>query len=254
MMKRFFAFFLTWTMIACFTLPCHAEGASSSKTDNSVTGDVYARFSSGAILWEDAAVNNGTAVVTTEDGYTITVTGIPAEAVFLKGLTIPSTETYAWDWVADCIGEKYKIQGVFEFYFEDENGNRINSDGVQVTIQDYDNDCVICSVSTTGQTEELDYVYENGMIRFTADGSDYYVLAKKVSAADSADLEETTVEEKPVITDKSTVKDKSDMAETNPSPATDDGSYLMVWVILAIVSGSILMWLLYCEKYKMQVE
>lgn len=26
MMKRFFAFFLTWTMIACFTLPCHAEG------------------------------------------------------------------------------------------------------------------------------------------------------------------------------------------------------------------------------------
>ena len=132
--------------------------------------------------------------------------------------------------------------------------NRINSDGVQVTIQDYDNDCVICSVSTTGQTEELDYVYENGMIRFTADGSDYYVLAKKVSAADSADLEETTVEEKPVITDKSTVKDKSDMAETNPSPATDDGSYLMVWVILAIVSGSILMWLLYCEKYKMQVE
>ena len=92
------------------------------------------------------------------------------------------------------------------------------------------------------------------MIRFTADGSDYYVLAKKVSAADSADLEETTVEEKPVITDKSTVKDKSDMAETNPSPATDDGSYLMVWVILAIVSGSILMWLLYCEKYKMQVE
>ena len=72
-------------------LPCRR--ASSSKTDNSVTGDVYARFSSGAILWEDAAVNNGTAVVTTEDGYTITVTGIPAEAVFLKGLTMPSTET-----------------------------------------------------------------------------------------------------------------------------------------------------------------
>lgn len=254
MMKRFFAFFLTWTVMAYFALPCYAAGASANEKDNSVTGDVYARFASGAVLWEEAVVNNGTAVVTTEDGYTITVTGIPVGAVFLKGLTIPSSETSAWDWMADCIGEKYKIQDVFNLYFEDENGNRINADGVQITIQKYDRDDIIFSINTTGRAEELDYVYENGMIRFTADGSDYYVLAKKASAADLADPEEPAVTDKPAMTDKPAVTDKPGTTETNTSPATNDGNYLMVWGILVIVSGSILMWLFYSKKYKMQVE
>lgn len=221
MMKRLFAFFLTWTIIAGIAMPCYAA-ASIHKGADSVTVDVYARAVR-EIPWEEASVNNGSAVVTTDRGYVITVTGIPAEAVVLRIYPIPSSESFAWDWLVDCIGKEYNIQEAFDIYFENASGNRINADGVAITIQGYDNDCAVFSVSSRSRTAKLDHTNEKGAIRFTADGSHYYVLTKKVSAAEMTSSE--------------------DFATLGKSsfPATGDDENLVVYCILVIALGIVLM-------------
>ena len=96
MMKRLLAFFLTWTIVMGVVLPCYAAEESVSASGDSVTGNVYAR-SVRSTQWEEASVNNGQAEVITDDGYIITVTGIPSECVVLKVFSIPSSE-YSASW------------------------------------------------------------------------------------------------------------------------------------------------------------
>lgn len=221
MMKRLFAFFLTWTIITGIAIPCYAATSIHEGAD-SVTVDVYARAVR-EIPWEEAPVNNGSAVVTTDNGYTITVTGIPAEAVVLRIYPIPSSESSAWEWLADCIGKEYNIQEAFDIYFEDASGNRINADGVEISIQRYDSDGTIFSVSSTSRTAKLDHTNENGAIRFTADGSHYYVLTKKVSAAGTTGSEDPAVPGEPLF------------------PVTGDEENLAAYCILVIALTTVFM-------------
>ena len=224
-MKRIFVVFLMWIIMEAFALPCYAAGTSSNnEREDVVSADVSGRFSSD-IQWKEVPVNDGSAVVTTDDGYTVTVTGIPAEAVIIKVFSILSSETFARDWMDECISEEYDIQSAFDIYFEDASENRINADGVQIIIEECDNDCITFSISITNQVEKLDNINENGAVRFTANGSNYYVLAKKVSV------------EKPVDSDEGTVSENSASPELPRSPATDDNNPVMFWHILSIVSG-----------------
>ena len=217
MMKRLLAFFLTWTIVMGVVLPCYAAEESVSASGDSVTGNVYAR-SVRSTQWEEASVNNGQAEVITDDGYIITVTGIPSECVVLKVFSIPSSEYSAREWLADCIGEKYDIQEAFDIFFEDTDGNRINANGVEITIQGRNNNCTIHSVSITSRTQELDNTGENGVIRFTATGSHYYVLAADVSAEGTIDSMDSSMDDKSKV------------------PATGDTSCFLLWGILVIVS------------------
>lgn len=221
MTKRLFAILTIWIMIASFTLPCYTVKASIKEKEDSVTGDVLACFVRNT-QWEEATVKNGKAVVTTDDGYTITVTGIPTEAAILRVFSIPFSETPARAWIADCIGEQYNVQAAFEIWFIDANGYRMNADGVQITIQKCERGCTIFSISTTSQTEELNNAYENGTIQFIADGSNYYALTKTASVAGKADSDNLAVSDK------------------HTSPTTGDDGYGMLWLALASVSGYIL--------------
>lgn len=223
-MKRLFAIFTIWIIIAGFILPCYTVKASVNEKEDSVTGDVLARFVRNT-QWEEATVKNGKAVVTTDDGYTITVTGIPTEAVIFRVFSIPFSETSARAWIADCIGEQYNVQAAFDIWFIDANGYRMNADGVQITIQKCDRDCIIFSITTTSQTEELNTAYKNGTVQFIADGSNYYALVKTVSAAEKVDSDNSN---NPTVSDKHT------------SPTTGDSSYTVLWLGLISISGTVL--------------
>lgn len=220
-MKRLFAIFTIWIMIASFTLPCYTVKASVNEKEDSVIGDVLAHFVRNT-QWEEATVKNGKAVVTTDDGYTITVTGIPTEAVILRVFSIPFSETSVRAWIVDCIGKQYNVQAAFDIWFVDANGNRINADGAQITIQKCERGCTIFSISTTSQTEKLNNACKNGTVQFIADGSNYYALAKMASVAEKADSDNLAVSDK------------------HTSPITGDDGYGMLWFVLASASGYIL--------------
>lgn len=175
-MRRILRFLLAIALLFSITLPCYA--AEISEEDDTVTGDVYARYVS-AVEWDDDPVVDGNAEATTVNGYTVSVSGIPDNAVVLRVVPIPSAETAAWNWFADCIGGDATILSIFDVYYEDADGSRINADGVNISISSVDNEITIFSVATSGNAVEVDSVITNGSIAFTANGSHYYVLAKK---------------------------------------------------------------------------
>lgn len=175
-MRRILSFLLAIALLFSITLPCYS--AEISEEDDTVTGDVYARYVS-AVEWDDVPVVDGNAEVTTANGYTVSVSGIPDNAVVLRVVSIPSAETAAWSWFADCIGGGATILSIFDIYFEDADGNRINADGVNISISSVDGETMVFSVSTSGNAVEVASAITNGSIAFTANGSHYYVLAKK---------------------------------------------------------------------------
>lgn len=175
-MRRILSFLLAIALLFSITLPCYA--AEISEEDDAITGDVYARYVS-VVEWDDVPVVDGNAEATTDNGYTVFVTGIPDNAVVLRVVPIPSAETAAWSWFADCIGGGAAILNIFDIYFEDADGNRINADGVNISISSVDGETIVFSVSTSGNAVEVDSTITNGSIAFTANGSHYYVLAKK---------------------------------------------------------------------------
>lgn len=175
-MRRILNFLLAIALMFSIALPCYA--AKISEEDNAVTGDVYARYVS-VVEWDDVPVVDGNAEATTDNGYTVFVTGIPDNAVILRVVPIPSAETAAWSWFADCIGGGAAILSIFDIYFEDADGNRINADGVNISISSVDGETIVFSVSTSGNVVEVDSTITNGSIAFKANGSHYYVLAKK---------------------------------------------------------------------------
>lgn len=175
-MRRILSFLLSIALLFSITLPCYA--AELSGEDDTVTGNVYARYVS-AVEWNDVPVADGNATATTDNGYTVSVTGIPDNAAVLRVVPIPSAETEAWSWFADCIGSGATILSIFDVYFEDADGNRINADGVTISITSVDGETIVFSVSTNGNAVELDSAISNDSIAFTANGSHYYVLAKK---------------------------------------------------------------------------
>ena len=176
-MRRILCFLLMVALMFSITLPCYA--AEISKEDDTVTGDVYARYVS-SVEWDDVPVEDGNAEATTDNGYTVSVTGIPDNAVVLRVVPIPSAETAAWSWFADCIGGGAKILSILDIYFEDADGNRINAEGVNISILSVDGETIVFSVTTSGNVVEVDSTITNGSIAFTANGSHYYVLAKKI--------------------------------------------------------------------------
>ena len=175
-MRRILSFLLAIALMFSIALPCYA--AEISEEDDTVTGDVYARYVS-AVEWDDIPVVDGNAEATTANGYTVSVSGIPDNAVVLRVVPIPSAETAAWNWFADCIGSGATILSIFDIYFEDADGKRINADGVNISISSVDGETIVFSVSTSGNAVEVDSAITNGCIAFTAIGSHYYVLAKK---------------------------------------------------------------------------
>lgn len=190
-MRRILGFLLAIALMFSIALPCYA--AEISEEDDTVTGDVYARYVS-AVEWDDIPVVDGNAEATTANGYTVSVSGIPDDAVVLRVVPIPSAEAVAWNWFAHCVDSDATILNIFDIYFEDADGKRINADGVNISISSVDGETIVFSVSTSGNADEVDSVITNGSIAFTANGSHYYVLAKKTET-DSTPGNDVTIED-----------------------------------------------------------
>ena len=175
-MRRILSFLLALALLFSITVPCYA--VEISEDDDTVTGDVYARYVS-AVEWDDVPVVDGNAEATTSNGYTVSVSGIPDDAVVLRVVPIPSAEAVAWSWFAHCVDSDATILNIFDIYFADADGKRINADGVSISISSVDEETIVFSVATSGNAVELNCTTSNGSIAFTANGSHYYVLAKK---------------------------------------------------------------------------
>lgn len=175
-MRKILIFLLTIILLVGIALPCYAIEVSGEVGD-SVTGNVYAKYVS-VVERDEIPVVDGNEETTTDDGYTISITGAPDNAVVLRVVPIPSAETAAWRWFAECIGSEKTILSIFDIYFEDANGKRINADGVKISISSVSGEITVFSVTTIGNAVELSCTTANSSITFTANGSHYYVLAK----------------------------------------------------------------------------
>lgn len=171
-MKRIATLLIALAVLFSMALPCYA-----AENGEIVTADVYAKYIR-ATNKNTVSVENGNASVTTENGYVVSISGAPENAVCLKVVPIPASEQDAWSWFKSCLGDNRNPLAVFDIYFEDSDGNRINANGATISISSIDEETVVFSVATSGNAVELNYSAANGSIAFTANGSHYYVLAK----------------------------------------------------------------------------
>lgn len=171
-MKRIATLLIALAVLFSVALPCYA-----AENGEIVTTDVYAKYIR-ATNKNEVSVENGSASVTTENGYLVSIAGAPENAVCLKVVPIPAAEQDAWNWFKSCLSDNRNLLAVFDIYFEDTDGNRINANGATISISSVDEETVVFSVTTSGNAVELDCATTNGSITFTANGSHYYVLAK----------------------------------------------------------------------------
>lgn len=173
-MRKILILLLAILLIFDNTVPCYAAGESN----NSVTRGVFAKFVS-EVKWNKIPIEDGNAEVLTDNGHVVSVTNAPCDADVLRVVPIPSAETAAWGWIAGCIGSGFEILSIFDIYFEDAGGNRINANDVNISISSVSDKTMVFSVCTSGSTNKLACRNKNNRIVFSANGSHYYALAKK---------------------------------------------------------------------------
>lgn len=176
-MKKIVMLLLVAAISFGVALPCYA-----AEYGEIVTTDVYAKYIR-ATNQNAVPVENMSASITTENGYFINITGVPANAVYLKIVPIPASEQEAWNWFKACLGDEKKPLIIFNIYFEDADGNRINASGVKISISSVGDETTVFSVTTSGTTVELNCNIADSSISFTANGSHYYALTQKITSA-----------------------------------------------------------------------
>lgn len=175
-MKKIAVLLLTMAILFRMCLLCCAA-ESTDDSGKVVSGDVYASYIQ-ATNQRSAPVENGNASTVTESGFTVSITNAPNNAAFLKVVPILASEQEAWRWFQSCLGNDKKLLAVFDIYFEDTEGNRINANDVRITMTCGSEAASAYSVTTGGVSTDLNGIIRAGMIGFTADGSHYYVLAE----------------------------------------------------------------------------
>lgn len=171
-MKRFFSVALIAVILCGLFAPAYAA-------EDERQADVYVNAIRTGEGINEAPVENGTAVVTTDDGVVVTATQAPDGAVRLVVFQVPESEKEAWEWIRDCLGEDRTPVHGFEIYFEDADGNRIAADGPEITIEctHCDGTPSVCSLAADGTVRDLTDTADGSTVTFTTDGSGYYVLA-----------------------------------------------------------------------------
>ena len=178
-MRKLIAILLALIMLSSLSIPALAA------EDESI--DVYAKYIQNINGEYTAAVENGSATVTTPDG-TVTVTNASNGAVTL--VVIPM-KGEALTWVDGCVDTD--AIAAFDIHFLDANGNRINVNGAKVSITVTGTELTVSSVTTSGADKTLTSEVAGGKVSFTTDGSHYYVIAKKVSGEEPGPGDTVTV-------------------------------------------------------------
>ena len=178
-MRKLIAILLALIMLSALSIPALAA------EDESI--DVYAKYIQNINGEYTAAVENGSATVTTPDG-TVTVTNASNGAVTL--VVIPMKGD-ALAWIDGCMDTD--AIAAFDIHFLDANGNRINVNGAKVSITVTGTELTVSSVTTSGADKTLTSEVAGGKVSFTTDGSHYYVIAKKVSGEEPGPGDTVTV-------------------------------------------------------------
>lgn len=219
--------------------------AADSAGEGTAPIDVYARYVREIAGEYTAPAEDSEAAVTLPDGTAITVTGAPQEAQTLVVVPIPENEKETWEWLVDCLTNTGSPVRVYDIYFLGADGNRLNADGVVITITalSADRTLTVCSLNTDGISKVLASVVNADKITFTADGSHYYVLAEKTQAVRPDDPEQPSDPEK-----SSTPEQPSNPAD---SPKTGDSSMIWLWsVIMLLACGGLVGCILFGRKKK----
>lgn len=252
-MRKAVVLFLAVTVLCSVALPGYAAG-NTGGIEEIVTADVYAGYIRAADP-NVASVENGNASVTTESGYTVSVTGAPADAVYLRVIPIPAYEQEAWNWFRACLGDAANPLAVFDIYFEDADGNRINANGVSVSITYNSETEKVYSVATNGSAVALDAAISEGTVAFTANGSHYYVLAKTVAA--SAEPEKEVISSKPEGGSVEISDDHPKAGDTVSvfnNPQTGDGNDPLLWIGMMLASLIAVFWIVMSMRKRSKNE
>lgn len=217
-MKRILSFVLS-LMLIC-SLSCRAYAAEDERQ-----ADVYVKVVRTLVGVYPAPVEDGSAEVTTDDDITITVTELPDGAASLMVVPVPRSESEAWEWITDCLGDTGMPIHTFDIYFEDQNGDRIEANGAVVTIE-----CphctgtpLVCALESDGTVRILNDSTQGPAVTFTANGSAYYVIADKAPAEHPGDPE---------------------------LPQTGDNSAFGLWFGVLILSTAVVLLLIFRKRKK----
>lgn len=226
--------FTLLTVISC-TAGCLAAEESR---------DVLAKYIGDAKRTEISVSGQTEMSVKLPDDTQVTVKKIPSDAARLIIYAIPASETEAWAWIRSCFEKKGTPVQAFDIYFADAEGNRLNAGGAVVTIAG-----AVCSgretvysLTTDGQVETLDAEVRSGAVSFVTNGSHYYIMEEKAAETEQESETETSDIESESDTEAVGGNIGSSMNGTGSvqNPATGDESNIMLWSLLAMISGAAL--------------
>lgn len=182
-MKKLYTALLVLVMF-CLTAGFYAaaEDRPNDKIHHAATA-IY-RYSSDPNVYT-ALHQNASYSITTNDGVTITVTGLNGTAQDMWMLVvrqIKSDDKEAWRWFEQCTKDIGTNILPYEIYFVDKSGNREPLDGritVAIALPDAYRDPVVCSLSTSGQASLLTSALQDREVRFRGDSEYYYIILEK---------------------------------------------------------------------------
>ncbi len=165
-MRRLLAMLLA-IMLVC-SMSFHAFVAQEEK-ENNVTVR-YVTTVEGAYVVE---VKNGAASISA-DGVSVSVTSAPSNA---KTLVVIPMEGDALSWIDSLVDGD--VKAAYDIHFEDAEGNRINANGVSVSVAVSGSELTVSSVNTSGMDKNLSSTTSGNNVSFTTDGNPYYVIYEK---------------------------------------------------------------------------
>lgn len=206
-MKRIWSPLLIVAMILGSSLTVQAM--QTALTDfGTAEGDVYARFEGNGLYTEESTITDGSGEIVLNDETTLKIEGVSDDVAGVKGLMFPETETELWDWIETCLADDLKSRKILSLTFIDKEGENAKSQTAKVSISvDSENEnWVIYGIDANGSVRKLVVDAKNGQVDFTADGSDYYVLAKEKEIPET---EEPTTEAPSIEEDGSDTGDEA---------------------------------------------
>lgn len=164
--------------------------------------------------------DNGSYLIDTQNGIKVSVESPKQEDLLLVVHIIKEQDKEAYQWFLDCTEVHGKKPIIFDIYFVDGDGNRIElNDDVEICVELSDTYSVlkVYALNQQGVLNELDRSIQNGSISFKSTTENYYVI-----------LEGKT--------------------DTVDSPQTGDNSNIALWMILLFASSSCIMLILHKRK------
>lgn len=194
-------------------------------------------------------LEHGQGSVRVDDETTVTAKNAPEGAARLVVTPIPSEEEEAWNWIKGCMDGTGRAVHTFDIYFEDADGNRIDADGAEVTIQctHCESTPMVCSLTTSGTVQVLSHNDVSGAVTFRTNGSSYYIMAEKLATPGGSEkpagTETPAGTEAPAGTETPTAgadHNQSAAGSNQAAPKTDDDSLFWNWAVAVTASVLVL--------------